>query len=308
MSERATADLALRREQVDERALAAFLGFAVGDALGATVEFMTPREIAAEHGEHRRIVGGGWLRLTPGQVTDDTGMALALGRSLIRKDRFDVQDVCEEFAAWLKAGPVDVGNTCRRGIRRYMTQGTVEGPPNEGDGGNGAAMRVLPVALATLEDEGKAAQWTLAQCHITHNHPLSDAVSLALVEMTRALVVGQGQSAARARADALRSAWPRLNFATHDGNASAYVRDTIQTVLHFYFATGSFEECLVRTVNQGGDADTTGAIAGMLAGATYGLASIPRDWLARLDRKVADEIRAQVPALLSIARRASAAP
>ena len=46
---------------LDERALASFLGFAVGDALGATVEFMTRSEISARHGVHREIVGGGWL-------------------------------------------------------------------------------------------------------------------------------------------------------------------------------------------------------------------------------------------------------
>ncbi len=117
----------LHDANVMERALAAFLGFAVGDALGATVEFMSKAEIVARHGELKKIVGGGWLRLKPGQVTDDTELALALGRSLVRRAGFDTQDICEEFAAWLKAGPVDVGNTCRRGIRRYITQGTTSG-------------------------------------------------------------------------------------------------------------------------------------------------------------------------------------
>ena len=134
---------------VEDRAMAAFLGFAAGDALGATVEFMTKKEIAAEYGVHREITGGGWLRLKPGQVTDDTQMALALGRSILRCGELDLRDVCDEFAAWLKSGPIDVGNTCRRGIRRYITQGTVQGQFSEGDAGNGAAMRILPVALAT---------------------------------------------------------------------------------------------------------------------------------------------------------------
>jgi len=56
-------------------------------------------------------------------------------------------------------------------------------------------------------------------------------------------------------------------------------------------------------VNEGGDADTTGAIAGMLAGATYGLESLPQDWLSQLDRKVAAAIRALVPAILALAKR-----
>ena len=75
---------------LEDRALAAFLGFAIGDALGATVEFMTKREITAQYGIHRNIIGGGWLRLAPGRVTDDTEMALLLGRSLVRRGDLDV--------------------------------------------------------------------------------------------------------------------------------------------------------------------------------------------------------------------------
>jgi len=68
------------------------------------------------------------------------------------------------------------------------------------------------------------------------------------------------------------------------------VVDTLQTVFHHFFRTRDFEECLVGTVNQGGDADTTGAIAGMLAGAYYGVERIPRRWLKKMDRKLMDEI------------------
>ena len=66
-----------------DRARGAYLGFAIGDALGATVEFLTPREIQAQYGVHEHIVGGGWLRLKPGQITDDTQMSLALGDAIL---------------------------------------------------------------------------------------------------------------------------------------------------------------------------------------------------------------------------------
>ena len=66
-----------------DRALGSYLGLAIGDALGATVEFMTPSEIVATHKVHRQILGGGWLRLKPGQVTDDTQMCLALGDAIL---------------------------------------------------------------------------------------------------------------------------------------------------------------------------------------------------------------------------------
>ena len=175
-----------------ERALGAYLGFAVGDALGATVEFLTKGEIREKYGLHRKMIGGGWLHLAPGQVTDDTEMALCLGRSLARRQDFDIKDVCDEFAAWLKTGPVDVGNTCRRGIRRYITNGTTEGVYCEGDAGNGAAMRNLPVAMATLGRADLLEEWTLAQSHVTHHHPLSDDATLALGRMSHALIQGQG--------------------------------------------------------------------------------------------------------------------
>ncbi|TCO71123.1 ADP-ribosyl-[dinitrogen reductase] hydrolase [Rhodovulum euryhalinum] len=287
---------------VEDRALAAYLGFAIGDALGATVEFMTAREIAAKYGTHREIMGGGWLGLRPGQVTDDTQMALALGWSMLRVGGLEPRDVCEEFAAWLRTGPADVGNTCRRGIRRYMQTGTVEGAFAEGDAGNGAAMRVLPVALATLGDPARAAEWTLAQARTTHHHPLSDAACQTLVRMVQGLVHGQGVQAVRDEAAALVARHRVFRFDPFPGQSSAYVVDTMQTVLHHYMGAESFEACVVGTVNQGGDADTTGALAGMLAGATWGLGAIPARWLDVLDPEVAGDIRAQVPRLLALAR------
>jgi len=57
---------------------------------------------------------------------------------------------------------------------------------------------------------------------------------------------------------------------------------------------------VVATVNRGEDADTAGALAGMLAGACYGLGSIPGHWLAVLDPMVVDAIRTQVEVLLAL--------
>jgi ADP-ribosyl-[dinitrogen reductase] hydrolase len=285
---------------VEDRAMAAFLGFAIGDALGATVEFMTKGEIAAQYGVHREIVGGGWLGLKPGQVTDDTQMALALGRSIIRRGDLDTRDVCEEFAAWLKTGPADVGNTCRRGIRRYIVDGTVEGAFSEGDAGNGAAMRVLPVALATFGEPANAKPWSIAQARITHHHPLSDDACLTLISMMHGILSGQTKPEIQRLGDDLSAKHKAFRFESYPGRSSAFIVDTMQTVLHFYFGTQSFADCLTQTVNQGGDADTTGALAGMLAGATYGLAALPSGWLAKLDRDVATEIRRQVPRLLAL--------
>jgi ADP-ribosyl-[dinitrogen reductase] hydrolase len=275
---------------VRDRARAAFLGAAVGDALGATVEFMTPGEIRASLGVHREIVGGGWLHLKAGRVTDDTEMSLCLARAIDASDGWSRRAAADALAAWLRAGPADVGSTCRRGIRRYLLDGSLEGPPNDGDAGNGAAARMVPVALLALGDRAELRRLALEQARITHHHPLSDAACVLVGELVQLGCLGLSLRRLRAAADALVAAEPRFRFGPYRGLATGYVVDTLQTALHFFFATRSFEECLLGVVNQGGDADTTAAIAGAIAGAYHGIEAIPRRWLRRLDRAVAEEV------------------
>jgi ADP-ribosyl-[dinitrogen reductase] hydrolase len=287
-------------DEIHERALGAYLGFAVGDALGATVEFMMPAEIQHAYGMHRDMVGGGWLKLKPGQITDDTQMSLALGQSIIDSTGWNATAAADGFVAWLKTRPVDVGNTCRRGIRRYMADGTLAGEPNEGDAGNGACMRNLPLALATLHDDDLFARATVEQCHLTHNHPLSDAATLALGRMTHTLIRGGGMKACRAIANRLVAECPAFRFDPYPKRASGYIVETVQTVLHYFFLTDSYESCVTEVVNRGEDADTNGALAGMLAGAAYGVAGIPEYWLKKLDKDIRHDIEAQTGALLSL--------
>lgn len=284
-----------------DRALGAYLGFAVGDALGATVEFMTPGEISAQYGVHCRMIGGGWLKLRPGQVTDDTEMSLCVGRAILASGGWNTHAVCDAFANWLKGVPADVGNTCRRGIRRYLVEGSLAAPLNDGDAGNGACMRNLPVAIATLGSPDAFEKWTREQCHITHNHPLSDAATLAIGRMVQRLILGGGISDCREEANALVARHREFRFHPGPGICSAYVVDTLRTVLHHYFRSDSVRSCVIATVNAGGDADTAGALAGMLAGATYGVDEIPASWRKRLDPGVSGEIHKQVIGLLRIA-------
>ena len=293
---------------VRSRARAAFLGFALGDALGATVEFMTATEIRAERGVHREIVGGGWLRLRPGRVTDDTEMSLCLARALDAAGGLDPAAVAERFATWMRAGPVDVGSTVRKGIRRWMLEGTLAGPPCEGDGGNGAAMRMVPVALATLSDGGLLSRWGLAQARITHHHPLSDAGAVHFGELLHLALLGADKPRLRAASDALVARQPVFAFEPYRGLASGYVVDTLQTVLHAFHGTSDLEACVVDAVNRGGDADTTGAIAGAIAGAHYGEEALPRRWLRRLDRAVRAEIEALSSRLVALSPLARGMP
>ena len=288
-------------EGIADRALGAYLGLAIGDALGATVAHQSPREIALAFGVHSRLIGGGWLNLKPGQVTDDSEMALCVGRALISANGWNLRAVCDELAQWLRSAPIDVGPTCRRGFRRYIVEGTVQAVASDGHASNGALARNLPVILASLGDRDALERRTLQQCRISHHHPLADAAAVTLARMVEALILGQSAATVRAEANALVREHPIFAFRTYRGPCSADVVDTVRTVLRQYFEAENFRSCLTATVNLGDDADTTGALAGMLAGATCGANALPADWLRRLDRTVAAEIRTQAHDLLRIA-------
>jgi ADP-ribosyl-[dinitrogen reductase] hydrolase len=295
-----------------DRALGAYLGFAIGDALGATVEFMLPREIAHRYGVHRDIVGSGWLKLPAGQVTDDTTMSLALGNALLaggtdamhrhaRGDDTLVRRIGDAYVQWFRSKPVDCGNTCRRGIMRYMHEGSLEGPLNPGDAGNGALMRNLPAVLVTLWDEAAFERLSLAQARLTHHHPLSDAATLGLGQLLRLSLTGADHASCQSWASQWVLDNPSFRFTPYRGLATAYVVDTVQTVLHYLTQHEDFETALVATVNQGEDADTTGALVGMLAGARCGAARLPQRWLNRLRPEVIRAITDQTSGLLALA-------
>ncbi|MEJ2645472.1 MAG: ADP-ribosyl-[dinitrogen reductase] hydrolase [Gammaproteobacteria bacterium] len=288
-----------------DKAVAAYVGLAVGDALGATVEFMTPVQVRAAYGVHQSIVGGGWLNLSPGQVTDDTTMALALGRAILKAGHVDAWTIADAFSDWMDAGPVDIGTTVRRGIVRYCHTGDPRAPSDPHAAGNGACMRVLPVALATLghpDCEVRAA--VRAQGHITHNNALSDAACDCVVAMVQQALEEAGREGVLA-GPAARLVQDSPEFA-FDGerrdHPGAYVVETLQAVLQALSATDDFESCLVDVVNRGGDADTTGAIAGMLSGALYGTDGIPTRWVRALDPSVHAACRRQAVKLIELAR------
>jgi ADP-ribosyl-[dinitrogen reductase] hydrolase len=293
------------------RAEAAYLGLALGDALGATVEFMTPREIAHHYGVHRKIIGGGWLNLRPGQVTDDTTMSLALGQAILKDHgKIEALSCARAFDEWMRAKPVDIGNTVRRNLVAFRRTGHVEARASDQDAGNGAAMRVLPVALATFgwpEDEVRAA--CRAQAHVTHNNSMSDAACEFLALAVQDFIRGQSlQRVLRTRIEPLVAAQPAFAFraVARRENPSGWIVETMQAVLQTVVNAGAFEMCLVDVVNRGGDADTTGAIAGMLAGALYGPKALPARWLKILNPEVATCVRQQARALIAGSSRASA--
>lgn len=288
---------------LDDRVRAAFLSVAIGDALGATLEFMTPKEIRLQFGEHRNLIGGGWLHLKAGQITDDTGMTLALARAVLAcEGRVEPAACARAFDDWMRARPVDIGNTVRRGIMHFRRTGEASVPYSEEAGGNGALMRMLPVVIVTLDCEVDrvTAAWK-AQAHVTHNNALSDAAGLFFMHLMHAALAGTSKRGLlHGFAHPFAARHPQFNFRKRRrDNPTGFVVDTLQVVLQAFFDTDTLEDCLVEAANRGGDADTTAAIAGMLAGAHYGMDGIPARWLKQLDPAIRQQCSDLGPRLLA---------
>jgi ADP-ribosyl-[dinitrogen reductase] hydrolase len=100
----------------------------------------------------------------------------------------------------------------------------------------------------------------------------------------------------------LAAQFPEFKFRAvkQSANPSGYVADTLRAVFQSFFDTDDFRGCLVDVVNRGGDADTTGAIAGMLAGALYGMAGVPEAWLKALDKDTGAACTRQAQSLLRL--------
>ncbi len=278
-----------------DRYRGALVGKAVGDALGATVEFMGRQEIRERYGVHREITGGGWLSLPAGEITDDTQMALCIAESIVERRVFDPGDIAERFVAWYRSNPPDIGNTTVMSIRAladgvpwdeagYRTH--LEMRPR--DASNGSIMRSAPAALYSRGDAALNAQTAADSSRITHANPLSVDGCVALNATIAALLDDPGAdflavATAAATEDQVRAALDAVPEQDAERiDASGYVLSTLQSAFWSVATAETFEDAVVTAVNLGQDADTTGAVAGALAGARWGYPEIPERWLEAL--------------------------
>lgn len=293
----------IQNKAIVDNAKSAYFGLAIGDALGATVEFMLPREIKQQYGVHKKIIGGGWLKLKPGEVTDDTEMSLALGDALLSNCKVDAVIIAEAFDQWMRSKPVDIGNTVRRGILNYRNHGETAVMPSENNAGNGACMRTLPIAIATLgNDSDEINMASRIHCHITHNSTVADQGTEHVIALIQAALTNAPKFELKNMTDAFVTKNPLYRYEGKKiNNPGGYLVETLQAVFQSFYSTDNFESCMIDVVNRGGDADTTGAITGMIAGAYYGLDSIPKFWLRKLNYDVMMQCAEQANNLLKLA-------
>ena len=293
-----------------DRCRGALIGLAVGDALGAAVEFSDPGSFPPVTGYR----SGGPHRLKPGEWTDDTSMALALADS-ISSVGWDLNDQASRYVEWWQTGKYsvngrcfDIGITTRNALNRFLTNNDALASGNTSDqsSGNGSIMRLAPVPVAhadlypdNIEELSRLAEESSIPTHASEQ---CRSACRYLATVLAALIQGED------RAAILSSEWKPLQIlndikALHpliqevaQGSfrhreppaiqGSGWVVKSLEASLWAFHGADSFEEAVLRGVNLGDDADTTGAICGQLAGAYWGESSIPgslRSGLARMD-------------------------
>lgn len=268
------------------------LGVAAGDALGATVEFMSPQEINQRHGVHTDIVGGGAFDWAPGQGTDDTALTWAVVSGYLESDSGDhIAHIARAFLAWYESDPKDIGNTTGSALARLYRDRdrSSSGMMGKWSRGNGSLMRALPTALIRVDASVRMAE-SASISSVTHAEAHCVDSCVAYNEIAAALLMGAVPAEAISHARSLD-----LHPDVLAGLAVPASRDVTELCTDGYVISGlrcavwaiqqneSLEEVLVALVNRGGDADMIGAIAGGLLGILHGSSSIPERWTSRLE-------------------------
>lgn len=270
------------------------LGLAIGDAVGTSVEFM-PR---GSFPPVTDMTGGGPFKLEAGQWTDDTSMALCLAQSLLDKDGFDPADQLDKYLLWHQEGYYssngrcfDIGNTTWKGLMAYKDSGVaLMDDTDEYSAGNGCVMRLAPVPMFFAADREKAIHFSGQSSRTTHGAKQAILCSQLFGEILlnafngldkKQILTHTGSFPEYPKIDQIaRGAY--ITKSRDEIRGNGYVVTALEAALWSFERTDNYRDAILTAVNLGEDTDTTAAICGQVAGAYYGLAGIPSEWVEKV--------------------------
>jgi ADP-ribosyl-[dinitrogen reductase] hydrolase len=325
--------------EFEDRVRGCLLAGAVGDALGAPVEFDSWGVIQARYGPVGVTRVG-----PPGHFTDDTQMTLFTCEALIRSRQASpvVDDptpfVRTAYLRWLhtqgerstaeSGTPLDgwllaerrlyrreaPGNTCIAGLRSGG-RGTPDRPINDSKG-CGGVMRAAPAGLFHVGDPEAAYRLGCGVAAVTHGHPDGWRPAGALAAMVALIADGANIRDAGREAVALTGGPTAVLLGAALDPASESPPDPLELERRFgggwvgeealaiaarcAVSAPDLRSGLLAAVNHSGDADSTGSICGNLLGALAGRGAIPEEWLDAVDAcDVVEVMAADVSAVLT---------
>ena len=271
-----------------DRITGAVMGVAIGDAIGAPVEFRTRGTFA----EVTSYQSGGAFDLPAGAWTDDTAMMLCLLDSLIAKSTFDASDALNRFCQWAEHGEnsstgvaVGIGQNTLRVLGDYRRTGRLEarasGTKNDG---NGSLMRISPIAAFFHSDLALAREMASRQSRATHASEIAAQCCSFQVELLVRLINGEEFHSAKSRTLEKHKDTPLHRELVQDFRgmcsqeipSTGYVLDTLRAAMWSVENSSTAESAMLLSANLGDDADTVAAVTGQIVGALYGYASIAK--------------------------------
>lgn len=270
--------------------MGAFYGSIIGDIIGSYNEFKTIkttrgvgiRKITNKVLHQQRSVFGYKF----GYFTDDTSMSLILADCLANYGRVNAPVMMHHFKLWMEEGYMssddhcfDIGGQTQRSIKEYFGIPDHRGIFGDSRGdGNGALMRIFPIALMFHSDKEKRIINAIRAHDLTHaKSNLSLQCSLIFVEAVAAAMRGESKE------EILKILGPS-NMKDEDVKTTGFVVDTFNAVVHTFKTFDNLMDGIVYLANKGDDSDTCAAIYGALAGAHYGVSQVPQ-WMMNLLRR-----------------------
>ena len=273
-------------EEVRGRAQGCLLGQLAGDSLGSLVEFKDASTIRTLYPDGvRELADGGVWDTLAGQPTDDSEMALALGRSLIRNGAFSLNDIRAAYVRWYESEPFDIRK--RDAMRTHR-------PTNDREPGKRRADAHQPARHLRLEVEARSAREARrGRCgaHAPPNRICQQVNGLYAAAIAAAVREGDGPQTLYERILGWAIEWnvdheiaERIKLAqTHRppeyNRQMGWVLTAFQNALYELLHAQKLEEGVIATVHCGGDTDTNAAICGALLGAVYGRSAVPQQWV-----------------------------
>ncbi|SFJ50241.1 ADP-ribosylglycohydrolase family protein [Thermoflavimicrobium dichotomicum] len=293
----------------EERIRGGFWGLLIGDALGVPYEFTAAHDIPPlEEIDFEPPTGfnKAYPYVPAGTWSDDGAQALALLDSLLTCRKLDLDDFAKRLLAWYERGEYavdyhvfDVGIQTGEALNavRSGTAPTQSGWVRPEGKGNGALMRVLPLALWHRGTDEELVEDAHRQSLVTHAHPTNQVCCALYCVWARRLLSGMDVNAGYLDAvRTLREIYPQgsvysaeleWTIRPEDGpvaDGSGYVVDSLRAAL-LTLQQPDYEQVVKSAVAIGRDTDTNAAIAGGLAGIRDGVSMIPEKWLRDLRGK-----------------------
>lgn len=285
----------------EDKVKGTIFGQAIGDAFGLGTEFLNCREISDYYPngltDYRQFISDSHRRRwQPGEWTDDTDQMLCILDSILANGRIEILDIARRIHTWAFNGGRGLGKTVANVLTQknflenpHKASETVWVESGKQGAANGAVMRTSVLGVWQYHDKAAVKANTEDVCKITHFDPRCIASCIAVVTAINRMIKGDSDIE-KLQSDIELEVEPidtlileslklakqdKIEELDLDGKGIGYTLKATAAGFWVLNNCSSFDEGIQAIANQGGDADTNGAVAGSLLGARFGYSAIP---------------------------------